>query len=162
MHGNAGDFTLQAQYEPIDCLIAKQKRSDNIKKVEYLDMKKELEGLQYFTVNLGTSLRGTNIANYETTDEAEIQKRLYYLSFKMQKDFKLVEGSDTLPCRLYHFEKMNDFANVKTISLAFDKRTEGNDKDKTLIVDSPLLNSEPIKLNFDIKNIKNIPPLKTL
>lgn len=151
---------IKTRYEPIDYVIAKEKRSNDIKTTEYQNRKAELDGMHYFTIQLAEILKGGDLTNNEADKEALLNEKLYYFSYKMQYDFKLVEGQDTLPCKLYHFERMNDLNGMKTITLAFDKNANKDNIDKTLIFDSPIL-GEPVKLNFEAKNILNTPQLKT-
>jgi hypothetical protein len=153
----AKNLYLKSRYEPVDYIIAKEKRSNQIKKGDYNARKKELEGMQYFTVQLADILSGGN----KNANDKAAQDKLYYYSYKMQNNFKLVEGGDTLSCRLYHFEIMNDLDGLKTITLAFDKPQNNGNKDKILILDAPILEPEPIKLIFEAKNINNTPVLQT-
>jgi hypothetical protein len=152
---------IKSRYEPIDYVIAKEKRSNDIKTEDYKNRKAELDGMHYFTIQLAEILRGSNLTDNEADKEAILNEKLYYFSYKMQNDFKLIEGGDTLPCKLYHFERMNDLNGMKTITLAFDRNGNKDNIDKTLILDSPILNSDPVKLNFEAKNILNTPQLKT-
>lgn len=151
---------VEALYKPLDYIIANEQRTNAIDKVAYEARKKALEGLQYYTIKLGITGGKLDVTNYEVSDNGQQQERLNYLSFAMQKDIKLVEGMDTLPCVLYHFERSYDIAAYRTFVLAFEKKETNKTTDKTLILDLPYFKTGPVKLNYKIADLEAIPNLK--
>ncbi len=158
-----GPVHIDLQYKPIPYLIANELRRNDISKEEFLPRQKELTGSQYYNLQLSvTDQPQANIINYRLRDETEIQKRLYYLSFGMQNDIRLIDGTDTLKPMLYHFERSYDLAPHRTFVLAFEQRPDNRYKDKTLILDSPVLATGPLKLKIKADALQNLPDLKLI
>lgn len=158
-----GQLQVDLQYKPIPYLIANELRRNDIQRSQFQERQQELSGSQYY--NLQLSVPGDpqrNIISYGLRSEAELQERLYYLSFGMQHDIRLIDGADTLRPMLYHFERSYDLAPHRTFVLAFEQAPENKDQDKTLILDSPVLATGPLKLKIESKAIQNLPPLKLI
>ena len=79
----------------------------------------------------------------------------------MQKDISLLDGKDTVPCDLYHFERAYDVSPSATILLGFtaSKKTKN---DKTLIIYDRTFNKGTVKFLFKASELNNKPKLKTL
>lgn len=152
-------LTISAVYKPIPYIIANEKRSNQIDPIEYQQRKEELAGMQYVTLKLGIIGEQKDITNYEVQTDADLQERLSYLSFAMQKDIQLIDGQDTLACALYHFERSYDLTPQRTFVLGFEKKSTPA-TDKTLVLDLPYFNTGPIKLAFKADDLQAIPELK--
>jgi len=150
------EVKIEIQHKPIPFIIANEQRKNDIDIDEYNNRKAELEGLIYFDLRLSINLPNYDITNYNILSEKEQKDRLYYLSYHMKNDIFLIEGMDTLPCRLYHFERSYDIAKHRTFILAFDN-TNHKDLDKTVVLDTPLFNTGPIKLKFKKEDLINLP-----
>lgn len=151
---------VELLYKPLPYIIANEQRSNNIDEVIYNQRLRELEGMQYYTLKLGITGEKLNVTNYEVGDNAQQQERLNYLSFAMQKDITLIDGSDTLNCALYHFERSYDISPYRIFVLAFEQKEENKEKDKTLILDLAYFKTGPIKLTFKSTDLVSIPNLK--
>lgn len=152
-------LTVSAVYKPIPYVIANEKRSNQIDPTEYQQRKEELAGMQYVTLKLGIIGEQKDITNYEVQTDADLQERLSYLSFAMQKDIQLIDGQDTLACALYHFERSYDLTPQRTFVLGFEKKSTLA-TDKTLVLNLPYFNTGPIKLAFKANDLQAIPELK--
>lgn len=159
-----GDLKVEVLYKPYAYQLANNFRSNDINADQYFEKLKKLEGLQYFDMKL--SVKGdkaTDITRYRVANETELQERLYYLSFPMKDDITLVEGTDTLSCALFHFERSYDLADHRTFVLAFESNNnEKVPEDKTFIFDSPYFGTGPLKFRFQKKDIERIPQIKLL
>ena len=154
---------IALQYKPIPFLIANELRRNTIHEEEYEQRYKELEGSQYYNLQISMpGMQGQNLVNYQVNSEEERQQRLYYLSFGLQNDIRLIEGGDTLRPILCHFERSYDMTPHRTFVLAFSQKTEKQFDDKTFILDSPVLGTGPLKLNIKGAALQNIPDLKLI
>ncbi|MCH2044427.1 MAG: hypothetical protein MK212_09960 [Saprospiraceae bacterium] len=151
---------VEALYKPIGYIISNEKRRNEISQEEYKQRAKELEGMHYITLKLGITNAQQDVTNWGVTDQQSQEERLAYLSFEMQKDIKLVEGTDTLPCALFHFERSYDLSTQRTFVLAFEKRRIASEEDKTLILDLAYFKTGPIKLTYKNSELTNSPNLK--
>jgi hypothetical protein len=153
-------LTVEALYKPLAYIIANEQRSNDISKEIYQARIEELGTLQYYTLKLGIIDEKLDVTNYEVTNNAQQQERLNYLSFSMQNDIKLIEGKDTLPCKVFHFERSYDLSSSRTFVLAFERTKSTNNQSKTLILDLPYFKTGPIKLNYKTSDLEAIPSLK--
>lgn len=157
---------VAAQYKPVEYVIANEMRTNDIQEELFEKRKEELEGLQYFNIQISINQPNYDVTNYNVFNEQDKEKRLKYLSFGLQNDIHLVEGQDTLPCLLYHFERSYDVKPHRTFVVAFDN-TKNNVKedikkkmDKTIVIDSPIFNTGPIKLKFKKEDLYKLPSIK--
>ena len=156
-----------AQYKTTDFIIANEKRSNEIEAAAYQAREKELEGMYYWTLKLSINdknlpnrgAKAWNILNYGVEDKQQEQERLMYFSYAMQRDLKLIEGKDTLPCALYHFERSYDLDKSRTFVLGFPKGNNPN-ADKTLLIDIPYFNTGPIKINYSKELLEQAPTMQ--
>ncbi|MBI1227714.1 MAG: hypothetical protein GC192_20945 [Bacteroidetes bacterium] len=155
-----GDIRLQAFYKPIPFVISSEIRKKDISIKEFKDREEELKKTQYIDMSLSVVNGGGDITNYNVTNDFQQQQRLHYLSFLIQENIKLVDGTDTLPPRLCHFERTYNLGKTSTFVLAFDRSTNTDKNDKTLIFDSPIFSTGPMKVRFDAEDLRKIPSLK--
>ncbi|MFK7799390.1 MAG: hypothetical protein AB8E82_18205 [Aureispira sp.] len=144
-----------AQYKTVDFVIANEKRSNQIATAAHQARQAALEGMYYWTLQLSINdpeiksqgVKSWNILNYGLENKSQEQERLFYFSYAMQEDLKLIEGQDTLPCALYHFERSYDLSKSRTFVVGFPKGKDPT-ADKTLLLDLPYFNTGPIKINY--------------
>lgn len=151
---------VTALYKPAEYIIANEERTNILSESVYQERSNKLLGMHYLTLKLGIEEEGKSVVDYQIETAQEKEERYNYLSFAMQRDIKLVEGTDTLPCKLYHFERSYDLVSYRTFVLGFEKRKENEDKDKTLILDLAYFNTGPIKLNYKATDINSVPNIK--
>ena len=79
----------------------------------------------------------------------------------MQNDLKLVSGTDTVPCTLFHYVRNFDLAPYAEFVLAFKSSGEKTNADKELIFDGTSLGIS--RCIFLVKNedISGVPQLIT-
>lgn len=144
--------SMEVLYKPIDYIIAQEFRRKPLNEAAYEQRKKALEGAQYFNLKLTID----NFAQRQHTDK----QFLYYLSYQMKNDIRLIEGQDTLAPILYHFERSYDIAAHRTFVLAFEASEKETVQDKTFILDSEPLNTGPMKISFLASDLTNTPTIK--
>lgn len=152
------DLEVDVQFKPVDFMIAQEFRSNHINEEDYKKRMKALEPLQYYNLKIGVTDGKSNITNYQVADEQALQDRLYYLSFRIKEDIGLIQGKDTLLPVLCHFERNYGLSQQRTFVLAFPKGEV--EADRTFILDSKELNTGPIKMKFNEKDINNTPCIK--
>lgn len=153
------DITYVAQYRPVPYIICQEERKDDIADSLVKRRSGELNGMQY--LNLKIEVPQGELLKYKITSRAEYDERVNYFSFGMQKDIQLVDGKDTLPCVLFHYERIYDVAPYGIFLMAFPKG-KSTGADKTLIFSDNQFNKGIIKFHFDSKNIENVPQLQTI
>lgn len=121
--------------------------SDSIVKVK----EKEYSGLQYYELTL--QMDSTDFIKSNSNGKENYLSNLYYFTFAFQRDISLIyPGTDTLPVKLFHFERAYGVSPAKKFLLGFeDKNVSGN---RVLRIDSPALPTGVINLYFENKNIE--------
>ncbi len=157
-----GPLRVDLQYQPTAMVIANELRQKQIERSQFETRAQQLEGLQYYRLRLSVDEVGSDITTYELRDAQEEQERLYYYSFKMRDDIRLVDGGDTLAPVLYHFERSYDLAAHRTFVLAFECPPSKSTTTKTFILEPEYFLTGAIKLKIKAEDIQNIPTLKLL
>lgn len=151
------DITFSSLYKPTD-YIACIENEEGLSEAKLSEVKKELGDLIYFDLRISLKDADYDLLKHKLTSSDEYGKRLNYLSFEMQKDISLINGNDTVPCALYHFERAYDLVNYVNISVAFDAPLYNSEK--TILINDRLFNKGMVKINYLPTVFKNIPKLK--
>jgi hypothetical protein len=114
-------------------LVALQHLRDTVRlRNQFTDELDAIKAYQYYTLSIATPT-GQSILSYRADNESEREKRSEYYSFAMQRDIKLVEGTDTLACAMYHFENSFGVMPYTNLMIGFERRdTIADTYDKTL------------------------------
>lgn len=156
---NIGEVNVKVQYKPIPYVIANELRTNDIDKDEFEKREKELSSMQYYNLTLDIT-DARNILNYNVSNQSHQQERIHYLSFGMQQDIRLMENGKELPCVLYHFERTYDISKERTFLVAFNQEESTKNATKTFILDSSVLGIGTIKIQFNGKDIQQLPKMK--
>lgn len=120
---------------------------------------KEYEGLELYRLRVAATSGQGDVLQLQAASTDEYYHRVEYFSFGLQNDLRLLVGPDTLPCRLFHFERNYGAAPYMDFMLGFDQK-EGNNFDRTLIYDDRVYSGSTIQLTIPFKNINSIPNLQ--
>lgn len=86
--------------------------------------------------------------------------KLKYYSFDAQNDFKLIQGKDTLDCKLYHMERTYNTAPIMRVSLVFEKPKEFTQQDFILSFNDQKQANGRMNYYYSIDQINNLPTIK--
>lgn len=155
------DIIFSAQYKPAQYVVCEEERKDSITGSEVQKKLGELGGMQYYDLKITLKSGQGELLKYNLSSAEQYQDRVNYFSFGMQKDIQLVDGNDTLPCLLYHYERVYDVAPYGTFILGFapGKNPKAN---KTLLLFDKGFNKGIVKLYFEEKDIEYVPQLQTI
>lgn len=140
------DFLFDVQYTPTEYVWLQ--RTQEPTAARYAQEKKDIEGLQYYTLTIGVDGQDADFIEYGVADVQEKQRKLYYFSYLFQDDIKLEEGSTTLPCVLFHFEKIADLRPTRTFVLGFEN-PHPDAAEARLVISSPQFGSLPFKIKVN-------------
>ncbi|MGD1845368.1 MAG: hypothetical protein ACFB10_08245 [Salibacteraceae bacterium] len=152
------DFEWSLQYRPAPYIALQELRTFAPHSRDFEEKVAELKGLDYYTLRI-RSLQNKEVAATNAEGEDDFFARQHYLSSYFAEDLQLVDGQDTLPCALFHFERNYSLAPYNDVLLAFETQAnaEGN---KRLLINSPVLETEPLVLEITAEAIHNLPDLK--
>lgn len=144
------DYVLDVQYTPADYIWLQ--RTQDPTGAHYAAEIKEIENLQYYTLTLGVADSTLDFIDYGVADIQEKQRKLYYFSYNFQDDITLEEAGTTLPCVLFHFEKIADLRHTRTFVLGFENQYPDSEEAR-LVISSPQFGSLPFKIKINKKPV---------
>lgn len=154
------DFGFTLFYKPHEYIALAE--HEKLSAEQLKDRLKELEGYQYYTLKIETK-KHDELMKAAATSELEYYQHLEYFISGMQNDISLIDGADTLPCVMYHFEQNYHLAPFNNILLAFKKNPDQavtGTTDKTLLYNDHLLGTGTVRMTIKGSAIDNTPKLK--
>ncbi|HTB06440.1 MAG TPA: hypothetical protein VK806_05750 [Bacteroidia bacterium] len=155
------DIIYTAQYKPCQYVVCEEEKKMAIADSTIKQEVSELGGMQYMNLKIELKNGSGEFLRYGISTREEYNERVNYFSFGMQKDVQLVDAGDTLPCLLFHYERLYSIAPYGTFLLAFPKG-KNIDGDKTLIIFDHVFNTGIVKLFFKGSDLKNTPQLEAI
>ncbi|MCU0359447.1 MAG: hypothetical protein MUF75_01820 [Bacteroidia bacterium] len=150
-----GDVNYLCRLKPIEYILAKEIKSKEGKKVT----KEDIEDLQYFDLRIEIEEFGMEFLKYELESPEHYKQRVAYSAFEMQKDIYLVDGMDTLPCVMFHFERSFDVTPFGHFSIAFENSGNRRFTEKQIVFTDRLFNNGTIKFLFQSEDFTKAPVL---
>ena len=156
------EINFSVQFKPYEYIVCMEERTNEIADSLLKRKRTELEGVQYYDLKISLTEKEGELLKYNLSSSDQYSKRVKYFAFEMQNDIQLVEGNDTLPCVLYHFERTYDTSPSCTILLGFDMNLKSISKQKTLLVYDRTFNKGLLKFTFKENKFLNLPKLQTI
>ena len=156
MNKEMNDLIFSVQYKPLAYEVLLQEKrtfSDGEMKLE-MD---SISDMQYYTFRIATA-GGTDVQRYRAESEQDYYARLEYFALQMQNDLVLIDGSDTLPCLLYHYERTYGIDPRATFVMGFSDKKKSQEN-KTLMYTDRVFGSGPVLLTIESEDLKMIPQL---
>lgn len=150
-----GQITYDAILKPIDYLLSQKRLEEKNNSLS----KKDFEDLQYFDLRIKIEDFHKEFIKYDLESAEEYQQRVQYCAFNMQQDIKLIDGTDTLNCVLYHYERAFDVVPYGHFILGFETRKSDLVNTKTIVFYDQLFNNGIIKFTFSPEIMVNEPVL---
>lgn len=152
------DFEFAILYKPVDYIVAMESKNKNISKDSILKRKNSLKGYQYYTFRI-RSFKDNEFFRTGMTSENEYYERLEYFVSNAQNDITLVEGKDTIPCAVYHFERNYGISPYNNIVLSFEEKDSLNTADKVFIYEDKVLGLGKIAIKIKANELSELPKL---
>jgi hypothetical protein len=154
-----GSIDYIGMYKPLDYVVLKElgKSSDpeNVDTDKYTGVKKDFEGMEYYSIKMGAVQSGRDILLYNIATEQEYYERVNYYTVNAQNDIFLVQGSDTLPCELYHYERTYGVSPYNNILLGF-ATNKNNNQPAQLHFNDKIFNSGLLIFSFNKTGIPRV------
>lgn len=149
------DFTLL--YKTPEYIALMEKKDERIPLDSIMKRADQLSGVQHYTFTIKPHEGGEVMAAGAQSEE-EYYGRLQYLVESMQDDIILIEGKDTIPCALFHYERNYGISPLNNFVLGFEAVNEN--EDKVFVFNDRILGTGPVKFTVSANDIRNIPRLK--
>jgi hypothetical protein len=152
---NGVKYTLQ--YQPTDYLVMLELKSFSIPPETFQAQYNRFKGIEHYVLHIDS--KEWDSLMLKAKDTAIVRKGMTeYLDFKIQKDIKLVVGSDTVPCGISECESSMGMYPYHSFILGF--KVENNSTDREFIYSNKMIGTGNVKLIVKGKSIRNIPKLK--
>jgi hypothetical protein len=157
-----GPLVYEVTYCPIDYMIAREFRTPQINRKQFLKRSEELRGLNYFKLRMKRKNSNNEILAYNLSGgQQEYYKRVDYLSYGLEEDIFLLQNdfSDTLKPALFHFERTYGVAPYIDFLVAFKADSSNKYEHKVFVLDDKVFGSGVMRFDFNTNTIKNSPKL---
>jgi len=155
------DVRFSFRYRPIEEIILDDCGGRGLNDSLYAQLYNRHKDLQYYTLTLTSDRENDVLEHYNGESETAYFQMLDYLENGIQDNIYLVEGKDTLPCILSHYERNFGLSSQNNVSLAF--KSTGPDKlasvDKVLVYDDQLFNTGIMQFRISKESLNNLPGL---
>lgn len=152
-----GGIQITLTYLPADWLAINE--SGTVDPNDIVKTRQEYAGLEYYRLRVALQSGQGDALQFEASSNEDYYRRVEYFSFGLQHDLRLLTGSDTLPCKLFHFERNYGAAPFMDFMLGFETRP-GSEFDRTLLYDDRVYSRRLVRLTIPYSNIHRIPILK--
>jgi hypothetical protein len=149
-----GDIHYSIQYKPDDYIFLKE-NSQGPSVVK----KEDLKDMQYYTMQYALVKSGQDILKAHLNTTNDYYARTNYFSFNLQQDIYLVEGKDTMDCKLFNYINSYGLSPKADFVMAFDKSNHEHQEDKIIVLEDKVYGGGIIKLKIEKESIQQIPEL---
>lgn len=155
------NVSYSLQYEPINYCVMLEEMSFSIPKEVFETEYNRFKGLEHYVFRIEKSSMDSLVSKMD--DTAKYKKGITeYFDFAIQKDIKLVKGSDTIPCSICQRDANTGISQYYTFSLGFydgNGYASSEQPDRTFVYHNKILHTGNIYLRVKGKDIKHIPDL---
>ena len=116
-----GDYAFELRALPPELLVLRDHGPEAASQAEWPAWIEERSRAQYFQFRISTPDAQQPVLKHQVAGQSEYDERVKYFSFDMQRQLYLLNGADTLKCKLFHFERSYDLAPFSNFLLAFEK-----------------------------------------
>lgn len=149
------------QYKPVEYMVAIEQKHPELKTEVLKKRSKEMSDLQCYTLRLISADKHTDVATLGLNSDQDYTVRNTYMSFDMQNDIYMVDGSDTLSCALFQYTNNYGLAPYADFVIAFENKYQDKIQDKIVVYDDKIFGGGIIKFSISKEDIQKTPPLKT-
>jgi hypothetical protein len=149
-----GDIHYSIQYKPDDYILLKENNHE-----QSVIKKEDLKDMQYYTMQYALVKSGKDILKVHLDNTNDYYARTNYFSFNLQQDIYLVEGKDTMACKLFNYINSYGLSPKADFVMAFDKSKHKEQEDKMLVLEDKVYGGGIIKLKIEKESIQQIPEL---
>ena len=156
------DLAFEVTYKPTDYLVVKELKQKHILPADYKAVRQDYKDMHYFLLSIKNTSEQTDVLKYKISTPTAYSERLKYFSFGMERDFRLVEGTDTIPCSMVLYERNYGINGQANFMLAFPVTDTSAVYDKTILFEDKIFGMGMLKFQVSKESIAAIPQLDIL
>src|SRR6185437_11027528 len=150
------DITFSLKYKPAEYVACMEESSGKANTNDVKKNAEDIDGLDYYDFKIQITSGQGELLKYQVASMSDYDSRVNYFAFGMEKDIKMIDGSDTLGCVLFHFERAYDVIPYATFLLAFPKGKSPL-AERTFIYEDKVFNKGIIKFTYTTEDLSQIP-----
>lgn len=154
-------ITFSFRYCPIEEVVLNDCGDCTLTDSVYRKLFDKHKELQYYTLTLVSDDENEILEHYSNESDEAYYQMLDYLENGIQDDIYLLQGTDTLPCVISHYERNFGLSANNKVSLAF-KNTEPQRPflhDKILVYNDRLFNTGELRFKISKESLNKLPEL---
>lgn len=154
------DISFTAKYRPLEEMVLFNLKDSALTKESFDTISAKYSDMHYFTFTI-ISNQDKEIIAHNNTNQNDYFMNLDYLVNSIQNDFYLLDGKDTLPCSMCHYERNYGISSKNNLNLAFEKKqkTVRPVNEMTLVYEDKMFQVGAVKFHFEKETIENLPEL---
>ncbi|MDB5258014.1 MAG: hypothetical protein JWM14_2709 [Chitinophagaceae bacterium] len=156
------ELHFEVTYKPTDYLVVKELKQKEILPADYATVRQDYKDMHYFLLSIKNTSSETDVLKYKISTQAAYSERLKYFAFGMERDLRLVEGTDTIPCSMVLYERNYGISRQANFMIAFPVTDTSAVHDKTILFEDKIFGMGMLKFNVSKESIDAIPPLDVL
>ncbi len=152
-----GDLSFALHYKTPAYMALKENFESAASTAKLKELIHNYDGYEYYTLRIKVNQQaGKDILTYNSGGAADYEERVKYFAFDMQHDLRLIAGTDTLPCSLFHFERNYGITDYANFLISFPQVKDPK-QDRTFIYEDKKLGAGMVKLSIKAEDINNLP-----
>lgn len=152
-------IVFSLQYQPAAYNAVLEYKKDRSERLDSLIA--ERQDLQYFSFRMMSKEGKLPVMKTGALSQEEYMMRQQYAALEIEKDFRLVDGQDTLACALFNAEQNYNAAPYADFVMAFPrKKGSAMANDKVFIYSDKIFDIGVVSFRVSAAAVKNIPKLK--
>lgn len=151
---NIGEIDYTVQYKPLEYILLKENKNEDQQK-----RKEDLQGMQYYTLSYSLVNSRKDILKAGLNAKEDYYERVNYFSFGLQNDIYLVDGRDTMDCKLFNYVRSYGLSPKADFIMAFETNKDQTPHDKLIVIEDKIYGGGIIKLKIEKDDINNVPEL---
>lgn len=154
-----GRYSFTVQYKPSPYVVLQDEKRSDFSEKQFDSLVTAISDMDYYTLKIGAE-GNKDLTRFGLNNDQEYYARQEYLSTQLQQDIRLIDGSDTLNCLLYHYERTYGIDPQASIVLAFENKTAGKAVgNKTIVIDDRHFGTGPVMLTISAQALGVVPQL---
>ena len=153
-----GAVGYSLMYMPTDYMVLKENRGRDLTAPVLKSLRRDYEDQEYYILEMSIDGFHDELMKYKVQSPEEYAARVDYYAFKFQQDIVMVQGEDSIPCSVYHFERNYGLSPKARFILGFYKPAPA--KDRTIVCHERYLGTGPVKFTLAAADMAELPTLK--
>lgn len=156
------EMRYNLSYLPSEAMAFLELRTKEYDLAGFQKIKEKYSEMTYFNFKIKVINGSGELLKHQLSSPSQYEARVKYMSFQMEKDIYLVQGNDTIPPGLFHFERIFEVAPYATIMFAFDNKKFNKDDGFTIVYHDRLFQKGLVKFNYKNRQLINLPNISGL